>query len=244
MAQYLTEAIILAVRNWGEADKMVTLLSRDHGKIIAIAYGCRRPKNRLAGAIQVFSQVELALMSGHGIETIKQCELKQSFRKIREDLQAMAYAAFANELVVEFCPDRQPEPYVYDLLVQVLTTITCRNPRLVALAAAWQLLALVGYQAQYDHCVICGQPLSQDAFFDSEKGGGVCKACKQQDLPEMSERARRFLDQLLYLDWEQPPSFTVSGAVLLQSEKILTGYITCLLGKPLKSLEFIKQVSV
>lgn len=243
MAQYFTEAILLAVRNWGEADKMVTLLSRDYGKITAIAYGCRRPKNRLAGSIQVFSQVDLSMMSGHGLETIKQCDLKQSFRKVREDLTIMAYAAFVNELVVEFCPERQPEPHVYDLLVHTLSTITKRNPRLVALAAAWQLLALAGYQPNFACCVICGQELKDDAYFSSEKGGIVCSDCDHQELSEINAKAKDFIEALLYIDWENIQSFSVSGSILVQSERILTSYIACLLGKSLKSLDFIRQVS-
>lgn len=243
MSQYFTEAILLSVRNWGEADKLVTVFSRDHGKITAIAYGCRRPSNRLAGIIQVFSQAELTMMQGKGLDTIKQGELKQSFRKIRENLDCMAYAAFVNELVAEFCPDRQPEPLVYDLLYHALSTITSRNPRLVALASAWQLLTLAGYQPLLDACAACGRPIEDDAWFSAEKGGIVCLQCEHQGLLPFGRAARKFTENLLAVDWENVQGFSVNGGVLYQNERILTGYVAYLLGKPLKSLTFIHQVS-
>nr|WP_092068462.1 DNA repair protein RecO [Dendrosporobacter quercicolus]NSL47105.1 DNA repair protein RecO [Dendrosporobacter quercicolus DSM 1736]SDL76325.1 DNA replication and repair protein RecO [Dendrosporobacter quercicolus] len=244
MSQYLTEAILLSVRNWGEADKMVTVFSRNYGKITAIAYGCRRPQNRLAGVMQVFSQAELSIMPGKGLDTIKQGELKQSFRKIKENLDCMAYAAFINELVVEFCPDRQPEPLIYDLLIHTFSTITNRNPRLVALASAWQLLALAGYRPQVDCCVHCGQTIGPDeAYFSAEKGGSVCLHCEHQGLLAFSPHSQAFTANLLGLDWENLQGFSVNGATLRQTEQILTSYVVYLLGKPLKSLNFIQQVA-
>jgi len=243
MSQYVTEAILLAVRNWGEADRMVTLFSREYGKVAAIAYGCRRPQNRLAGGMQIFSHVELSLMPGKGLDTVKQCEVKHSFRKIRENLNCMAYASFLAELVIEFCPERQAEPHTYDLLLGALTTITERNPRLVALAAAWQLLSIAGYYPEYKQCVTCGQSLGEAAYFSAELGGGVCTNCDHQNLPEFSAVAAGFIENLLHIDWENPNRFTVNGNILVQTENILIRYLVCLLEKPLKSLEFIKQIA-
>jgi len=64
MAQYTVEAVVLAVHNWGDADKMVTFMTRDRGKIKAAAYGCRRPKNPLAAGMQLFNHLELQLLEG------------------------------------------------------------------------------------------------------------------------------------------------------------------------------------
>ncbi|MEG6585835.1 DNA repair protein RecO [Dendrosporobacter sp. 1207_IL3150] len=244
MSQYSTEAILLAVRNWGEADRMVTLFSREYGKIAAIAYGCRRPRSGLAGAIQAFNQVELSITPGKALDTIKQCEIKHSFKQIREDLNIMSYAAFINELVVEFCPERQPEPHIYDLLLSAFSLISSRNPRLVASAAAWQLLTLAGYQPNLDNCVICGQNLTDKAFFSLDKGGSVCEKCDNNKLLGFDLSVRTFITNLMSIDWDNPQSFSINAATLIQSEKILTNYLSYLLGKPLNSLEFIKQIHI
>lgn len=246
MAQYSTEAILLAVRNWGEADKMVTFFSREMGKVTAVAYGCRRPKSPLAGGMQAFSHLELGVMAGTHLDTIKQCETITSFKSLRENLDSMAYATFLTELVVEVCPERHPEPHIYDLLVCALGMLSKRNPRIVALAAAYQLVEYTGYQPTYKECVVCGQSIETDAFFSFEKGGVVCKDCTSPDLNliDMPVKMQGFIQSLLALDWQEPAAFSINGAILLQTEKLLLDYLIFFIEKPLKSLEFIKQLAM
>nr|MBP8036762.1 DNA repair protein RecO [Negativicutes bacterium] len=180
--QYVTEALILSVRDMGEADRLAVVFSREHGKLSAAAYGARRPRSRLAGSVQSFSLVEVSLMPGRNLETIGQCEVKRSFRELREDITLMTYAAFLTELVSELWPDRSPEPSAYDVLLGSFSLLLERNPRLVSLAGAWQLLALAGFHPEYERCVTCGQVLALPAYFDACAGGGVCPACEHSEL--------------------------------------------------------------
>ncbi|MBP1765026.1 MAG: recO [Firmicutes bacterium] len=243
MAQYQAEAILLAVRDWGEADKLVTLFSREYGKISAVAYGARRPKNRMSGTLQLFSHVELSLSQGNKLDTIRQCDVKVSFRTLREDLVQMAYGVFVLELADELLPDRQPEPEIFDLLLTVLTVIQRRNPRVVALAAAWQMLALAGFQPVLDHCVRCGSTLHFPARFVSQAGGGVCLVCGQSDEPDFSAEEADFLQKLLLLRWNELEGFTVKGQVLMDTERKLIDYLRCRLERQLRSLDFIRKVN-
>jgi len=243
MTQYETEAILLVVKNWGEADKMVTFFSREHGKVTAIAYGARRPKSRLAGGMQAFMHIDVALMPGKNLDSIKQYECKNSFRLIREDLTCMAYGLFIAELVAELCPERQPEPLVFDLLLDIFTLISARNPRLVALAGAWQLLSMTGFLPEYKKCICCDQPLTTQAYFLASAGGLACCNCKMQDSIEISMSAVDFLDILLSLDLQNPGHFKVTGMALLETEKMLAKYLMYHLDKPLRSLAFIKQIT-
>ncbi len=243
MAQYQAEAILLAVRDWGDSDKLVTLFSHEYGKISAVAYGARRPKNRMSGTLQLFSHVELSLSQGNKLDTIRQCDVKTSFRNLRENLIQMAYGVFILELVDELLPDRQPEPEIFDLLLTVLTVMQRRNPRLVALAAAWQLLMLAGFQPVLDHCVRCGSSLHFPAKFVSQAGGGVCLACGQTDETEFSAEEADFLQTLLLLHWNGPEEFTVKGQVLMDTERKLIDYLHCRLERQLRSLDFIRKVN-
>lgn len=240
--QYVTEALILSVRDMGEADRLAVLFSREHGKLSAAAYGARRPRSRLAGTVQSFAQVSVSLMPGRNLDTIGQCEVKRSFRELREDLVLMTYAAFLTELVAELWPERSPEPSAYDVLTFALAFLSERNPRLVSLAGAWQLLALAGFHPEYERCVVCGQLLTLPAFFDSCAGGGVCPACEHAGLQPLDDAVCGFIDRLLNLNWQQPPAFKVTGAVLLQAEKILIEFIAHRLERPLKSIRFIQMM--
>lgn len=243
MAQYQGEAIVVAVRDWGDADKIVTLFSREYGKIIAFANGARRPKSPLAGGMQLFTHLEVTLAPGKNSDSVKQCEIKHSFRKIQEDFNCMAYGAFIAELTAELCPERQPEPQVFDLLLEVFQILTLRNPRMVALAWAWQLLSISGYYPEVSQCTICGQGVVFPAYFSYDSGGCVCRQCEHVGLPEISDQTKDFITCLLHIDWKNPGCFTVNGTILMQTENLLMGYLVHCLDKPLRSMNFIKQVS-
>lgn len=243
MAQYQTEAILVGVRDWGDADKLVTLFSREYGKIIAFANGARRPKSPLAGGMQMFTHLEVTLSPGKNSDAVKQCEIKHAFRKLQEDFNCMAYATFIAELTAELCPERQPEPYIFDLLLEVFQIITTRNPRIVALAWAWQLLSIAGYYPEFSRCIICGQVLSFPAYFSAANGGCICEQCKRPGFPEVNEKMNEFIQCLSHLDWHNPSCFTVNGTILVQTENILMEYLKHCLDRPLRSMDFIKQVA-
>ncbi|MBC8014182.1 MAG: DNA repair protein RecO [Sporomusaceae bacterium] len=243
MAQYQTEAILLAVRDWGDADKMVTLFSREYGKIIAFANGARRPKSPLAGGMQLFTHLEVTLAPGKNCDSVKQCEIKHAFRQLQEDFNCMAYGAFIAEITSELCPERQPEPHIFDLLLEVFQILTTRNPRMVALAWAWQLLAMTGYYPDFENCTICGQTVQFPAYFNAASGGCICRGCEHHTLPEINKKSHDFISCLSHIDWHNPGCFTVNGTTLMQTEKLLMDYLLHCLDKPLRSMNFIKQVA-
>jgi len=194
--------------------------------------------------MQLFTRLDVRLASGKNYDSVKQCEIKNSFRHVQEDFNCMAYGTFIAELVAELCPERNPEPQVFDLLLEVLMVLSVRNPRMVALAWAWQLLFIMGYYPDFKHCARCGQVLILPTYFSYLDGGCICSICDHKGLPEVSEKMVHFIDCLLHIDWRNPIEFTVNGAVLMQTEQILIEYLLQCLDKPLKSMNFIRQVAV
>ena len=243
MAQYTVEAVVLAVHNWGDADKMVTFMTRDRGKVKAAAYGCRRPKNPLAAGMQLFNHLELQLLEGQRLDTVKQYSLQESFRSISEDLLAMAYASFVAELVLELCPEREPHPEIFAKLLQFFGAFSVRNPRVVALGAAYQLLEYTGSQLSFESCVLCGREIAGKSFFSQQQGGVICTPCHAGGLEAFPESLRQFILSLLAFDWNPAGTLHVTGADLVRAERLLLGYLQYLLEKPLKSLAFIQQLS-
>jgi len=242
MGQYQAEAIILSVRDWQEADRMITLLSRDQGKISAIAYGARRTRSRLAGSVQTFAHVDISLLPGKNIDSVAQCEVRRSFRELREDLNKMAYASLLSELGSELWPEREPEPAAFEVLLGAMGLMLEKNPRLVTLAGAWQLLSLAGFHPEYEKCVTCGQVLDLPVHFDAEAGGGICLTCDHSHPPNFDEPMCAFIDHLLNVNWKNPAPFKVSGAALMKAERLLIDFIAHRLDKPLKSVAFIQHM--
>lgn len=247
MGQYSTEALILGIRNWGEADKIITLLSPQQGLIRAVAFGCRRTKSTLAGALQMFNQVEVQLRQGDRLDTIRTCSLLHSYRIMSTDFTAMAYGAFVAETASQLAIENFPQQDMYNRLLEIFAAFGERNPRIAALAAAYQLLEFSGMQLGYQYCVECGKRLDGDAFFSFEAGGGLCPECSRHGSHgpqgEYAGELRQLIVQLLELDWHNPPALTIKGRTLLAAESLLLGYLHYIFEKPLKSLEFIRQIS-
>ncbi len=242
--RYMTEAILLAVRNWGEADKMAIFLAKEKGKRTAIAYGCRRPHSRLAGGIQPFNHVELNVMSGRRVDTIRDCQILTPFQALREDLERMAYAAFVAEIIAEFCPEEHPETAIYELCLASFTALERRNPRLMALATACKLSSLAGYRPECESCTVCGQKRGgADGFFSFAHGGFCCRQCHQEEDLSLDAGMITFIKNMLAFDWQNPQPFKVSGASLMKTEKLFLTYLQYILEKPIKSLDFIGQLA-
>lgn len=244
MAQYTTEAVILGVKNWGDADKMLQFFSRDRGKIKAAAFGCRRPKSALAGAMQMFNVVELSLTEGHRVDTVRQALIRRRFPHLETDLTAMAYASFVAELLIELEPEGAANRPLYDWLPPVLSTFGERNPRLTALAAGYQLMAFAGVGSKYEGCIRCGCDIEGDAFLSTADGGVLCPNCASSgsSVQPFSAAQRAFCLTLTSLDWTHPRPFQVKREALLAAEDILLASLHQLLGKELKSLAFIRQL--
>ena len=245
MAIYTTEAIIIGSKNWGEADKMLQFFSRERGKFKAVAFGCRRSKSPLAGAMQMFNVVNVSLASGERIDTVRQVSRVRHLSSVESDLMAISYASFVAELVSEIEPEGVPSEEVYDLLPSVFAATGEHNPRIVSLAAGYQLLSLAGVGFSYDKCVVCGEAIAGDALFSIDEGGAVDKKCAG-DLPRLyayPETTRQLLLTLVSLDWAHPAPFTVKRSDLTQAETILYDDIRQMTGHELKSIKFIRQMS-
>ena len=89
MSLYQVEAIILKARNLGEADKILTLLTKEHGKLDAVAKGVRKIKSKNRGAVQPFSQSRIMLYQGKNLDTVTQCERIAGFPKIRPNFDRL-----------------------------------------------------------------------------------------------------------------------------------------------------------
>ncbi len=238
-----TEAIVLAVRNWAEADRIVTVFSKEYGKIEVMAYGARRPRSAVAAGLQPFSQVELTLSAGRRMDTVRLCSSLRCFRELREHLARMAYASFLAEVCDVLSPDGQADEYVYERLLALLRMMTERNPRLTALAGALQLMEHGGYGPITGRCAVCGAERGTAAWFDGELGGAVCADCRRDKSVELRETTRGFLAWLEQLGGGEETAYRVTGRDLMDVEKLLLTYLTDIADHSFHSLRFLTQMN-
>lgn len=249
MAEIISDdAIILNVKAYQTADKYVLAFTRNHGKIRFIGYGARYQKSVNGRLLQAFAEMHLEVQTGSRIDRLRTAELVTYPKAL--DMQQMAYAAVATELVSSLTEDREPQEQIYDLLKHTLELLRHRNPRIVVLAFAIKLLSLVGLAPQLEACVQCGTVIEQEkeSWFSPLQGGAVCYECHKRHLEDSSlhcdSSTRELWRSLLFLNMEQPESFTIKGLALMELEKMLFKFIYFQLDKELKSLQFLAQLQL
>ncbi len=242
MALYAAEGIVLGARNWGEADKVMTVFTREQGLLRAAAFGCRRPRSPLAGAMQMFVHADLQIAEGTRLETIKTASVRAHHAKISLDLTALAYATFAAEVIREFLPEGVSDEGFFDRLTHILTAFETRNPRVTALAAVLQTLAAAGLQQSYERCLHCGAPITDDAFFLTREGGALCADCRMEGAQDFPAELRELLLGLESFDWENPAPLRVRGSTLMTAESLVLAHVQELVGHPLRALTFLAQL--
>jgi len=242
MALYKAEGIVLRTRAWGEADRIVTLLSPERGKFTVMAKGARRPRNRMAAGMQLFSYGEMLLTTGTTLDSINQVEIKDSFRDLRDDLDKMIFGAYITELVDELLPEHESDEGAFLLVLNLVQLMRHRNPRIVAVIATIKLLTRAGYRPHINHCVCCNNTdLLEKVLFSSSLGGPLCIECKEADPAAivLDRKSLEWLERLRVLNIQNPDEFSLSAATLKDIEYMLEDYIRQHLEKDLKAAKLL-----
>ena len=240
---FKTEAVVLSTTDFGDANRVVTFFTRNYGKIEANAYGCRRAKSSLSGAMQMFNHISLEFIKGIEINRVYEADII-NFYNINDDLNKLAYASFFLELVKKMMPLEQIDENVFDLLLNSLKTFDKRNPRVAALTAACQFIANTGFQLSFKYCVECDKKITGDAKISVSKGGAICLDCCSNviDAVDYPESVRKLFLKLLTFDWQDSTKFTLKAKDLTIAEDFFIKYIKSVLEAPLNSLNFLQMI--
>ncbi|WP_448523160.1 DNA repair protein RecO [Pseudothermotoga sp.] len=243
---FRVEAVILRHQDWGEADRLITLFSRERGKLRAIAKGVRKTRSRKAGHLEPFNRVSLLVAQGRELPIITQAETLTAYLSFQEDLVRLGYGATLVELVDRFTVEEEANPALYSLLTESLE-------RLVQSEDAWmdvrffemKLLDFVGFRPQLFQCVICGQAIrAQDQFFSCELGGVVCPNCAtaQRLLLAVSMPALKYLRHLQRSTYREARRAKIPVAVQKEMETLMQRYLQAILERALNAPRFLRSI--
>lgn len=165
--------------NLGETDKIVTLLTRERGKLNAVAKGSRRPSSRLAGATELFGLCQVLLAAGHSLDVLTQVEVREAFASLRRNLNRIAAASYLCELADHFTEERHPNAEVFDLLLKALYVVSALDDVSLAVAGyTLQLMSASGYAPELEACARCRRKEEGFQAFSAALGGVVCRTCR------------------------------------------------------------------
>ena len=118
--RYSSEGIVLARRNYSEADRILVIYSKNYGKISLIAKGVRRLNSRKRGHLEVFSHIKFSAAKGKNLDILTEAEIIDFFPKVREDLKKVAVAYYLMEVVGRTTRDDEPNTEVFSIILEYL----------------------------------------------------------------------------------------------------------------------------
>jgi DNA repair protein RecO (recombination protein O) len=184
MTTYVTEGIILRRVDYGEADRVLTVLTREHGKIGVIARGVRKAGSRMAAHTDLFARSRMQLASGRGeLEVLTQAQTVGPALPLA-DARRAACAAVCAELADRVLESNHPDPDTFDLVAKALGDCTdgTRDPRSALVWLTRRMIDRLGYAPQLHDCASCTRPLPQaSAWFSASAGGLLCDRCATAD---------------------------------------------------------------
>lgn len=143
---YSDEGIVLARRNFGEADRILSIYTKNHGRISAIAKGIRKTTSRKRGHLEIFSDIKFQITDGHGIGILTEVETVNNFEKIRKDLKKVSLAYFFTEVIGKITHERERNDGIFELILNYLERLQFETSlRSLRLRFVSELLAITGF---------------------------------------------------------------------------------------------------
>ncbi len=242
MPLYSDEAIVLRTRKLAEADRIITLLTRQHGVVRAVARGVRRTSSKFGSRLEPFTHVDLQLAVGRNLDTVTQAVTRDPFgAAISADYDRYTAASVMLEtsehLVAE---EREPSVQQYLLLVGGLRAMTAgeRRPGDVLDSFLLRSLAVAGYAPSFDACARCGLEGPHRAF-NPAHGGMLCPGCRLPGSAHPAPETVTLLGALLAGDW--PLVETADVRSRKEAAGLVSAYLSWHLERGLRSLPYVTR---
>jgi len=239
---YRDEAVVLRAQKLGESDRIITLLTRSHGRVRAVARGVRKTSSRIGGRLEPFAHVDIQLYTGKSLDSVTQVEsIAAMGGQLSADYVAWTSGTAMLETAERLTP-QEGEPAVpqFALLVSGLRSLTARehDPRLILDSYLLRSLAVAGWSPSFHDCAQCGSVGPHRAFAIAA-GGIVCDACRPPGAAAPKPETIELLGALLSGEWECVDSSEPRSRT--EASGLIAAFLQWHLDRGLKSLPLVDR---
>lgn len=239
---------MLKTIDFGETDRILTLLTRHFGKVSVVAKGIRKPTSRLAGHAEPLTHATYQLARGRNLDVLTGAESLALYRELREDLGGIAAGWYIAELADRFAQERAPSAPLFDLVESALRHLTAGHvPSVVCRWFDLHLLDRTGFRPELGHCVQCG--LSPEEIANAwivDAGGLVCARCAPDSTVgprALSVRALKSLRYLLVSDFENASLLRVDDPLAAELERHLRSFLQHVLDREIHTSRLLDDLA-
>lgn len=237
MPLYRTPAIVLRSMNLSDADKIVTFLSRNYGKVKCVAKAARRIKSRYGASLEPMSHLSLIYFGkeNQSLYKVSQCDIVQSFQSVRENHHKFYTGIYFLELADSLTAEAHPEPNIFDLLIDGLKQVQIQDD-LETLCRFFEMriISLAGYKPRLNKCIQCNKvPQSRQVGYSFSRQGIVCGTCMNDVGYEtrINNGTLGYLKKLMSLDIQRTDRIKIPKGTEAEVESITHRLILSRLGR-------------
>ncbi|HZG96606.1 MAG TPA: DNA repair protein RecO [Mycobacteriales bacterium] len=240
MTLYRDEGVVLRTQKLGEADRIVTLLTRRHGKVRAVAKGVRRTKSKFGSRLEPFTHVDLQCYQGRELDIVTQAEIVSSYAALSGDYGRYTAGTAMLETVDRFTEEREPALRLFLLLAGALKALDGggHDASLVLDAFVLRTLSISGYAPGLDDCARCGADGPHRSFHVSS-GGLVCPDCRPSGSASPSPGSVALMSALLTGDWATADA--TDRRTQREASGLVSAYLEWHLDRRLRSMQLVER---
>lgn len=187
MASFKTEGVVLKQFDLGEADRLITLYTKERGKIRVVARGARKGKKSRSGLVLPFSYHNFLLYQGKSLARINHIDSIELNSRLRDDLDYMAYASVVSEYIERVGLENEKDLALFSLLALILKEMNNADKKNLLFHFIFfktKLLILLGIKPELKKCTYCNEQIyynnNNNIYFNIEHGGVICRNCKEK----------------------------------------------------------------
>ena len=245
----VTKGIVLRETQTKEADKILTVLTPDLGRIAVIARGVKRKGSKIAAASELLAFSELVLYQRGNWYYLDEASTIALFDGVRSDVELLSLASYFAEMTEAVTAEDVPSGEVLSLLLNSLYALdTLQKPQeLVKAAFEWKLLALSGYEPLIDDCAVCGASAPAEPVFDVRHGVVLCRSCAGAaagGMLALDAGSLAAMRHVLHREAKQMLAFRLSGDTAAHFSRACEEFAAVQLDRRFKTLDFYKSISV
>jgi len=241
-----TNALVLRATDYRESDQILTLFTRDMGKLTASARGSRRKNSPLAAGCQLLCWSEVALYDYQGRWSVKEAAVLREFRDLRRDLGKFSLACYFADVSALLAVEGEPFPELLSLTLNSLHALDAMPDKPEALVkAAFELRAmcLAGYEPDLEGCAVCGAAKPEEARLSLRDGKLICGACRrgEGEFRSLGPQALAAARHVVYGEPKRLFSFRAEGEALRELSALAEGYLLTQLERGFRTLDYYHQ---
>lgn len=246
MAALKTSGLTVGRMDYSETSQIVAFLSRDHGKVRAIAKGAKRKRSPFEGALDLLVLNEIVFLdrADGGLSILTACTMRDGFPELRRDLDRLHQGLWIAEVLSELTVEASPTPALFDLAVECLTALARGSWQRLSLSR-FDVLALrhLGFQPRFVGCGVCHRPLDGEEWvpFSCRLGAGLCRTCRagQDGIFPVAPGTLSLADGLASGRLRNLDCVRVEDAALADLRRLLTRYIGSLAGREPRMARYV-----